>query len=109
MGKFDASDWLLLIHLHELRVEWALIVTVVGTFFDYVVCVGTLGHQRTTLLYLPIYKFDLFFDLFEKFLEASLFKDRLSPLQVFLGLLRLGRVADHIQCANHFVSFGHVD
>jgi len=106
--EFDALRELLLGH-HELGVERALVVAIVSTLLDYVVCVGALGDQRAPLLHLPVDQLDLLFHFLQQFLQAALLEYRLRPLQVVFRLLGLRRVADHEQCANHFKSLRDVD
>ena len=93
---------------HQLGVQRPLIVAIVGALLDDVLSLSS-RDQWPTLLYLPVDEFDLLLDFFEKFLKASLLKDRLGTLQVVFGLLGLRWVADHEQSSNDLESLGDVD
>jgi len=61
------------------------------------------------LLHLPVNQLDLLFYFLEELGQAALLKNRLSPLQVLLGLLRLRWITNHEQRSNDLISLRHVD
>ena len=106
-------SWLLHHVLAELGVHGTLSVRIVIALFDYVssLC-GDLGLaelcNRSTLLHLSIDKLDLLLHFFQHLGQTTLLKDGLSAKEVFLGLLGLGWVINHVESTNDLVGLSDV-